>query len=155
VVYAAESKQLLSGGEDALIVFWNMDVKRKETPEWAESDKCQKCGSPFFWNVRSMLSLRTVGGRQHHCRRCGRAFCGACTQHSRIIPHMGYEFEVRICDACDAELAAVPDEQQPWALMHDARHRIVAMDLDEQRKLLLTVGTDRIIKIWDVSSILC
>jgi len=30
VVYAAESKQLLSGGDDAVVVVWNVDVKREE-----------------------------------------------------------------------------------------------------------------------------
>ena len=30
VVYAAESKQLLSAGDDAVVVFWNVDVKRQE-----------------------------------------------------------------------------------------------------------------------------
>jgi len=30
VVYAAESKQLLSGGDDSVVVFWNVDVKRQE-----------------------------------------------------------------------------------------------------------------------------
>jgi len=35
-----------------------------QTPEWAESDKCQKCGTPFFWNVHSMWTLKTVGVRQ-------------------------------------------------------------------------------------------
>lgn len=34
----------------------------------------------------------------------------------------------------------------------DAKHSIVSMDLDEDRKRLLTVGQDRIIKIWDLSS---
>ena len=35
-----------------------------QTPEWAESDKCQKCGTPFFWNMRSMWTLKTLGVRQ-------------------------------------------------------------------------------------------
>ena len=30
VIYAAESKQLLSAGDDAVVVFWNVDVKRQE-----------------------------------------------------------------------------------------------------------------------------
>jgi len=30
VVYAAEWKQLLSGGDDSVVVFWNVDVKRQE-----------------------------------------------------------------------------------------------------------------------------
>jgi len=34
VVYAAESKQLLSGGDDSVVVFWNVDVKRQEVSIW-------------------------------------------------------------------------------------------------------------------------
>lgn len=30
---------------------------------------------------------------------------------------------------------------------------MVSIDLDEKRKQLLTVGQDRVIKIWDLSSI--
>lgn len=37
--------------------------------------------------------------------------------------------------------------QEPLASVHDVRHKIVAMDLDERRKLLITVGRDRIIKV--------
>lgn len=39
------------------------------------------------------------------------------------------------------------------ALFHDAKHSVVYIDLDEKRKQLLTVGQDRVIKIWDLSSI--
>lgn len=39
------------------------------------------------------------------------------------------------------------------ASFYDAKHSIVSVDLDEERKLLLTVGQDRIIKIWDLSPI--
>lgn len=35
-----------------------------QTPEWTESDACQKCGSPFFWNVKSMWEQKTIGVRQ-------------------------------------------------------------------------------------------
>ncbi|GIY97946.1 WD repeat and FYVE domain-containing protein 2, partial [Caerostris extrusa] len=40
------------------------------------------------------------------------------------------------------------------ASFHDARHSIIHMDLDETRSHLLTVGADKIIKLWDVSSLL-
>jgi hypothetical protein len=40
------------------------------------------------------------------------------------------------------------------ATFHDAKHAIVFMDLDEPRKRLLTVGQDRLIKVWDVSALL-
>lgn len=40
------------------------------------------------------------------------------------------------------------------ATFHDAKHSVVYMDLDEPRKRLLTVGQDRLIKVWDVSALL-
>lgn len=36
---------------------------------------------------------------------------------------------------------------------YDAKHSIVYMDMDEDQKKLLTVGHDRIIKIWDLTSV--
>lgn len=35
-----------------------------QTPEWVESDSCQKCGIPFFWNFKSMWEKKQVGVRQ-------------------------------------------------------------------------------------------
>lgn len=40
------------------------------------------------------------------------------------------------------------------ATFHDAKHSVVAMNLDETRKKLITVGQDRVIKIWDISALL-
>lgn len=39
------------------------------------------------------------------------------------------------------------------ATFHDLKHSVIAMDLDESRKRILTVGQDRVIKIWDLSLI--
>lgn len=41
--YASGERQLLSGGEDGVIVCWNMAINRKETAAWVESDVCQVC----------------------------------------------------------------------------------------------------------------
>jgi len=38
--------------------------------------------------------------------------------------------------------------QEALASIHDVRHKVVAMDLDERRKLLITVGRDRIVKVY-------
>lgn len=46
-----------------------------------------------------------------------------------------------------------PSRRPSLALFHDAKHSMVSIDLDEKRKQLLTVGQDRVIKIWDLSSI--
>lgn len=35
----------------------------------------------------------------------------------------------------------------PLSLTYDARHKVTCMDIDEQKKKLLTVGTDKIIKV--------
>ncbi|XP_076312578.1 WD repeat and FYVE domain-containing protein 2-like [Tachypleus tridentatus] len=150
--YARMSKQLISGSEDSILVFWHMEVGRQETPEWAKSDCCQRCTRPFFWNVKAMIDQKTIGIRQHHCRRCGKAVCDACSTNQSSIPSMGYEFDVRVCDECHSVIT--DDDRIPMATFHDARHCIIDMDLDETRFHLLTVGSDRVMKLWDVRSLL-
>ncbi|XP_023221824.1 WD repeat and FYVE domain-containing protein 2-like [Centruroides sculpturatus] len=152
VCYAAASRQLISGSEDSTIVFWNMRAKRHETPEWSESDCCQRCSRPFFWNIKAMVDQKTIGIRQHHCRKCGKAVCDKCSGNRTSIPIMGYEFDVRVCDECHS--AVNNADRTSLASFHDSRHSIVDMDLDETRCHLLTVGTDKVIKLWDVSSLL-
>lgn len=44
--------------------------------------------------------------------------------------------------------------QTSLASFHDAKHSIVYMDLDDPRRRLLTVGQDRMIKIWDITALL-
>uniref|UniRef100_U5ENG3 FYVE-type domain-containing protein n=1 Tax=Corethrella appendiculata TaxID=1370023 RepID=U5ENG3_9DIPT len=149
--YASNTQQLISAGEDSVIVFWEMNAMRKVAPEWIESDTCQLCTRAFFWNLRAMLDQKQIGIRQHHCRHCGKAVCDKCSTNRINIPIMGFEFDVRVCDHCHNELKST--ERPSLATFHDAKHSIIALDLDEQRKRLLTVGQDRIIKIWDLSSI--
>ncbi|PIK36727.1 putative WD repeat and FYVE domain-containing protein 2 isoform X2, partial [Apostichopus japonicus] len=62
--FCNQSNQLLSSGEDSRLVVWNMENKRQETPEWQESDICQKCNEPFFWNFKEMWNAKTIGVRQ-------------------------------------------------------------------------------------------
>jgi len=35
-----------------------------QTPEWSQSDVCERCGGPFFWNFKAMWNQRAVGVRQ-------------------------------------------------------------------------------------------
>ncbi|KAI5743004.1 hypothetical protein M8J77_013530 [Diaphorina citri] len=152
LVYSAETNTLISGGEDAAIVFWDMAAQRKETPPWVESDQCQLCKRPFFWNLRAMMDQKQFGLRQHHCRACGRAVCDKCSGARSTLPVLGFEFPVRLCQACNAHVQDL--DRTPLASFHDSKHSIVYTHLDETRKLLLTVGQDRLIKIWDVSSLI-
>jgi len=41
--------------------------------------------------------------------------------------------------------------QASLATFHNVRHAVNAMHLDENKKLLLTVGKDRLIKVSDIS----
>lgn len=150
--YASVKKQLISGGEDAVIIFWDMTAQRKETPEWVESDTCQICMKPFFWNLRAMVETHTLGLRQHHCRACGRAVCDSCSNPTIAIPSLGFEFPVRVCGPCHLHLKA--QENVSLASFHEAKHSIAWMDLDESQKRLLTIGQDRMIKLWDASQLL-
>ena len=43
--------------------------------------------------------------------------------------------------------------QTSLASFHDANN-VVGMDLDASRRRLLTIGQDRLIKIWDISALL-
>ncbi|XP_037711159.1 WD repeat and FYVE domain-containing protein 2 [Drosophila subpulchrella] len=149
--YANQTQQLISCGEDSVVVFWEMNAMRKEVPGWVESNNCQLCSRPFFWNFRSMMDQKQLGIRQHHCRHCGKAVCDNCSTNRINIPIMGFEFDVRTCDPCYKQLQTV--ERPSLASFNDAKHSIVYMDLDEDRKRLLTVGQDRLIKIWDLSNI--
>nr|CAD7261471.1 unnamed protein product [Timema shepardi] len=201
--FAGLHQLLISGGEDSVVVFWDMSLPRKEeggefqhsvvvfwdmslprkeTPEWQESDCCQRCGRPFFWNLRAMMDQRQLGLRQHHCRFCGRAVCDRCSTGRASIPVMGFEFDVRVCDPCLVELKDMDDvldcvateassvscvshglravffvlfrSHTPMAVFHDAKHSVVFMSLDEARHRLLTVGQDRLIKgISDTSQL--
>ena len=63
---------IISAGLDGLVFFWLIDgqdargrrVRRQETPNWAESDVCQICSAPFFWNIKKMWNDMSVGVRQ-------------------------------------------------------------------------------------------
>lgn len=149
--YAQHTRQLISCGGDGGIVVWNMDVERQETPEWLDSDSCQKCEQPFFWNFKQMWDSKKIGLRQHHCRKCGKAVCGKCSARRSSIPRMGFEFAVRVCDSCHE---AITEEQRaPTATFHDSKHNIVHVHFDATRGWLLTSGTDKVIKLWDMTPV--
>uniref|UniRef100_A0A914C1C3 FYVE-type domain-containing protein n=1 Tax=Acrobeloides nanus TaxID=290746 RepID=A0A914C1C3_9BILA len=54
-----------------------------------ECDQCTGCSAPF-----------TVIRRRHHCRNCGRIFCGRCSSNQLSLPELGYDKKVRVCNLC-------------------------------------------------------
>ncbi|XP_061774156.1 WD repeat and FYVE domain-containing protein 2 isoform X1 [Nerophis ophidion] len=111
--YASHTRQLMSCSADGAMVIWNMDVSRQETPEWQDSDSCQKCEQPFFWNFKQMWDCKKIGLRQHHCRKCGQALCNRCSSKRSTIPLMGFEFQPR-------SHRHIP-QQQAWRAAHALR----------------------------------
>lgn len=85
--YSKNTQELISAGEDSVIVLWKVsespsaawnwetfsrsqiNCMRKAAPDWVESDTCQLCAKPFFWNLKAMFEQKALGvNRQHHCR---------------------------------------------------------------------------------------
>lgn len=58
-------------------------------PEWTDSPFCCRCNDSFS------LTLR-----KHHCRRCGRTFCQACSSKNAPLPDLGVYEAVRVCEGC-------------------------------------------------------
>ncbi|KAH0513448.1 WD repeat and FYVE domain-containing protein 1 [Microtus ochrogaster] len=143
--YLQFTRQLVSCSSDGGIAVWNMDVSREEAPQWLESDSCQKCEQPFFWNIKQMWDTKTLGLRQHHCRKCGKAVCGKCSSKRSSYPVMGFEFQVRVCDSC---YDSIKDEDRTsLATFHEGKHNISHMSMDIPRGLMVTCGTDRVVKL--------
>ncbi|ELR18433.1 FYVE zinc finger domain containing protein [Acanthamoeba castellanii str. Neff] len=65
-------------------------------PEWVLDvmvPECVGCHAQF-----------TLIKRRHHCRNCGKVFCGKCTSLSCSIEELGYTEPVRVCEPCFAAL---------------------------------------------------
>lgn len=64
----------------------------REPPQWVPDDqmeKCMSCEIPFNF-VR----------RRHHCRNCGKIYCGRCSANFVPLPHFNYMTPVRVCNHC-------------------------------------------------------
>uniref|UniRef100_A0A9J7YTF3 WD repeat and FYVE domain containing 1 n=1 Tax=Cyprinus carpio carpio TaxID=630221 RepID=A0A9J7YTF3_CYPCA len=143
--YLPLTRQLVSCSADGGITVWNMETTREEAPQWQESDSCQKCEQPFFWNIKQMWDSKTLGLRQHHCRKCGKAICGKCSSKRSTYPIMGFEFQVRMCDDCYDTIKE--EDRTPLATFHEGKHNIGHMDMDPSRGLMVTCGSDRVVKV--------
>lgn len=61
-------------------------------PRWVPDEDAPRC--------MSCATLFTAFRRRHHCRHCGRVFCGICSNVSVPIPKYGFVKAVRICQGC-------------------------------------------------------
>uniref|UniRef100_A0A914MRL8 FYVE-type domain-containing protein n=2 Tax=Meloidogyne TaxID=189290 RepID=A0A914MRL8_MELIC len=151
-----KSRRLFSADESGRLICWDMRAKRIMAPAWRDTDHCEICDSPFFWNFKVMWDRKIVGVRRHHCRTCGQSVCSNCCNNTTIFPAMGFEKPARICKTCNGKMQTYPDQFDltPLAVTNDLRQGIAQMTLDEQQKKLVSAGFDRVIMIWDVSNML-
>ncbi|XP_076469937.1 lateral signaling target protein 2 homolog [Babylonia areolata] len=64
----------------------------RDPPAWVPDDQstmCMSCKTPF-----------TFVRRRHHCRNCGKIFCGRCSSNAVSLPHFGHSKPVRVCNHC-------------------------------------------------------
>eukprot|EP00118_Oscarella_pearsei_P024904 m.307078 g.307078 ORF g.307078 m.307078 type:complete len:531 (+) comp41872_c0_seq1:126-1718(+) len=68
----------------------------QEPPVWIVDRACSCCNSCGV--AFSLIK------RRHHCRNCGKIFCGQCSGSVISLPHFGYERPVRVCNRCKKHL---------------------------------------------------
>ena len=95
---------------DQLLV---LHYRRKETVSASESSRVREyCPrKPPLW-IPDHLALQcmkceqdfTMWRRVHHCRNCGKCFCGECCGQWARIEKYGYFQPVRVCAECKKEV---------------------------------------------------
>ncbi|XP_038066689.1 zinc finger FYVE domain-containing protein 21-like [Patiria miniata] len=63
-----------------------------EEPPWVPDVQCLAC-------VKCSCKYDLVK-RRHHCRRCGKCFCGQCCSSKVPLPRMNFVDPVRMCEEC-------------------------------------------------------
>lgn len=74
-------------------------------PRWIPDEaatQCVLCKSEFDWI-----------NRRHHCRHCGNIYCGACTEHTALLPdEFGLRDPQRVCKPCSDVLRPLQSSLQ-------------------------------------------
>ena len=136
---------LLSVGSDGKVVIWDMMKERKKPSVWLESNTCELCNKPFFWNIPDMYEQHKLGVRQHHCRNCGKAICNECSPNKCMIPSTGFEISVRVCKMCNIEISEEPSN--PLCLSYNLSNDVRCVDYDDAQGILVTVGSQEIMRV--------
>ncbi|ELV09946.1 WD repeat and FYVE domain-containing protein 1 [Tupaia chinensis] len=151
---------LFSGASDNSIIMWDIGGRKGRTLLLqGHHDRVQSLC--YLQLTRQLVSCSSDGGiavwnmdvsrEEHHCRKCGQAVCGKCSSKRSSYPVMGFEFQVRVCDSC---YDSIKDEDRTsLATFHEGKHNISHMSMDVARGLMVTCGTDRVVKIWDMTPV--
>lgn len=86
-------------------------------PEWLpdhEADYCMACGCPF-----------TLIKRRHHCRSCGKIFCGDCCRLKAKLLYLNNK-EARVCNNCHQLLEYTLSNQSESTTSNLEQHQRLA-----------------------------
>lgn len=91
-------------------------------PDSAASE-CFVCSSEF-----------TLIRRRHHCRKCGRVVCGACSTKSFVVPAYPIERVERACDPCYYEMFKVELERHQEKGAENTRPQLDSADTQNRNR---------------------
>lgn len=69
-----------------------LDAQLLTPPAWIPDELAPHC--------MSCQTVFTVVRRRHHCRNCGKVFCGKCSANAVPLPRYGHVKPVRVCNRC-------------------------------------------------------
>lgn len=69
-----------------------LDAGLLTPPAWIPDELAPHC--------MSCQTVFTVVRRRHHCRNCGKVFCGKCSANAVPLPRYGHVKPVRVCNRC-------------------------------------------------------
>lgn len=78
---------------DSLCGAFQMPKTAPMREDWIGDDEAAHC-------MCCKRAVFTMLMRRHHCRRCGRVVCFACSTHRMLIPELYVDVEVRFCNDC-------------------------------------------------------
>eukprot|EP00117_Sycon_ciliatum_P021330 scpid96495/ scgid18729/ WD repeat and FYVE domain-containing protein 3; Autophagy-linked FYVE protein len=88
-----DHRRLLVGDYRGRIYSWSVpEAHGKVADHWVPDDVADFCSA---CQVKFSLTER-----RHHCRNCGKVFCGKCSKFESEIPERGIQRLVRVCEAC-------------------------------------------------------
>ena len=110
--------------------------------DWMADADASTCMSPCCasGSAPGTPLVFTLIKRRHHCRRCGRIFCGACSSGRLVIVDSGSEKPHRVCAACVASLASIIVTRAPAEVLEACveRRQVAAT---ENRHVVMEPGS--------------
>ncbi|KAM8705661.1 hypothetical protein ACLKA7_010032 [Drosophila subpalustris] len=84
---------------DSLCGAFKMPSEAPTREQWTPDEDASHC-------MCCRRSAFTMLMRRHHCRRCGRVVCYACSTQRMVIPELYGDVEVRVCNDCCVPVVA-------------------------------------------------